>query len=488
MGKMLSSEADVNTALSAPHLHEWSHPWLTEHWLFKVAHGGRMSGKTVNISGMAILLAIGGYPGAYLTPPVRFLCCREQMNSVADSVRHELVTRISEYGLDSYFKVTRSDITCSNGSLFRFRGLKNYNSQTIKGFSNFDVAWIEEAHEVSHRSMDLLVPTIHRKENSEIWASLNRNKRSDWVDQYLIAPKEHPSRLLVYVNYDSNPDLSEDARRSIELTRETMPEKFAHIYLGKPDDGDQLDLVLTEAMVTACIRGGKKLVAGETRRMRRLRRKLSSGTSDAGIDLAGRGTNALAIRKGPMVEYMDTRSNLTDTKQYEWAFERCREFGAPRLYFDATGVGAHFENRHREAVDQWQAAHYPLGVVPERFGGKVAGADTPYLDVYFNKDQFEYRTGQLAWMVRIRAMNSVRFMAGEDVNPALCLFFSPSLPQATLDSLLLQLTHPEYILTRPGKVRIDKDPDESGSPHLYDALVLSFARDSEIGIILDEWR
>ena len=311
---------------------------MREHWPFKCAHGGRMSGKTTNVSAVSILLAVGADPNAYMQPPVRFLCCREQMNSIADSVRYELELRIDELGLADYFNVTRSDIECVNGSLFRFRGLKNYNSQTIKGFSNFDVAWIEEAHEVSHRSMDLLVPTIHRKEGSEIWGTLNRNKRSDWWDQYVITPKEHSGRLLIYVNYDSNPHLSNSAKRSIELTRETMPEKFAHIYLGKPDDGDQLDLVLTEKMVDACIKGGERLMADDSRKMKRFRKRLLTGTGDAGLDLAGSGINALALRQGPMVTYLDTRAGLSDSDVYKWAFSVCKGVAPPDvLRFDGRG-------------------------------------------------------------------------------------------------------------------------------------------------------
>ena len=137
---------------------------------------------------------------------------------------------------------------------------------------------------------------------------------------------------------------------------------------------------------------------------------------------------------------------------------------------------------------KWNAVHYPLGIIAERFGGKVAGAETPFLDVFLNSDQFEFRNGQMGWMVRIRAMNSLRFIRGEDVNPAKCLFFSPSIPQTTKDNLLLDLTKPEYELKRNGQVRIHKDPDDSGSPHLYDGLVLCYGRDSEVGISIEEWR
>ena len=158
------------------------------------------------------------------------------------------------------------------------------------------------------------------------------------------------------------------------------------------------------------------------------------------------------------------------------------------MYYDSTGVGAHFHNRHREAVEKWEGVHYPLGIIAERFGGPPGGADVPFLDVFLNKDQFEFRNGQIGWLLRIRAMNSVRWLRGEDVNPVKCLFFHPDIPQEIKDQLLLQLTKPEYYLTLTGRVRVNKDPDESGSPHIYDCTALSFARDSETGIYLEEWR
>ena len=468
--------------------HGWAHPWITEHYQYKCAHGGRFSGKTTNVSGAGVVLARGVYPGAYIKPPIRFICLREQMNSIRESVYYELELRIDELRLGNDFKFTRSEITCTaTGSVFHFKGLKDYNSQTIKGFSNYDVAWVEEAQEVSHRSMDLLVPTILRRDNAEIWGTMNRFKRSDWWDRYIIKPKKHPSRLLIYVNFDKNPHLTDAAKQTVEIARETMPEKFAHIYLGKPDDGDGLDLMVTEEMVSACLKGGKQIMSDTSWRTRRWRKKLLTGTGDAGLDLAEKGTNALAIRRGPFIEYLDVRSNKTDTEIYAWMFAECRGL-ALRVYYDCTGVGGHFHNRHREAVDEWDAVHYPLGIIAERFGGKVMGPDTPFLDVFTNKDQFEYRNAQMGWLLRIRAMNSIRYVRGEDVNPLKCLFFSPTIPQTTKDNLLLDLCKPEYELKRNGQIRVKKDPDESGSPHLYDACVLAFCRDSETGIMIDEWR
>ena len=320
---------------------------------------GAFPGKTTNVSGAGVVLARGLHPNAYIKPPIRFICLREQLNSMRESVYYELELRIDELGLGNDFKFTRSEILCTaTGSVFHFKGLKDYNSQTIKGFSNYDVAWVEEAQEVSHNSMDLLVPTILRRDLAEIWGTMNRRKRSDWWDQYIIKPEKHRSRLLIYVNFDKNPHLSDAAKQTVEIARETMPEKFAHIYLGKPDDGDGLDLVLTEELVNACLKGGEKIMTDTSWHGKRLRKKLLAGTGDAGLDLAEKGVNALAIRKGPIVTYMDVRSNKTDAEIYAWMFAKCRGI-ALRLYYDCTGVGAHFHNRHREAVEKMERRTLP---------------------------------------------------------------------------------------------------------------------------------
>ena len=460
-------------------LHRWGHKWITEHFPYKIGSGGRISGKTHNISMSAIMIASGKYPDAFHKPPVRFICLREKLNSIEDSVKYELESRISELGLDKeFYKNTKNEILHHNKSMFRFRGLSRVNNQTIKGFANFDVAWVEEGHELSHKSLDLLIPTILRKDGAEIWISMNPDKLSDAAYEYFIAPKNMDGRLLVQVNYDSNPDLSDNAKRTIETAKKTMPEKFAHIYLGQPDTGEDRMLILTLKMVQACIDAWPMRPTG------------NKGTKDAGLDIAGKGSNknALVIRDGPCIEFASRISKTSDRETYDWAFHHCTSLGALRMYFDQGGVGANMQARHNESVNAWEGVHYPLAVVPTSFGGKVEGAEELYVGTTTNGEYFEYRNGQMAWMLKLRAQNTLRLLNGEKVDPDNCLFINPDLPEQTLNDIKKQFTQPEYQLTKPGKVSIDKDPHSTGSPDLWDGACLAFARDSEFtGIDVELW-
>jgi len=39
-----------------------------------------------------------------------------------------------------------------------FHGLQDHTAETIKSFEGIDVAWIEEAQTISHRSLEILRP------------------------------------------------------------------------------------------------------------------------------------------------------------------------------------------------------------------------------------------------------------------------------------------------------------------------------------------
>ena len=137
---------------------------------YKVAFGGRGSGKSYNFAQALILLAA--------QKPLRILCTREVQKSIKQSVHLLLSDQIKRLGLGSFFTILETEIRGSNGSLFMFAGLAQHTVESIKSIEGCDIVWVEEAQTVSKKSWDILIPTI-RKNDSEIWVSFNPDLDTD---------------------------------------------------------------------------------------------------------------------------------------------------------------------------------------------------------------------------------------------------------------------------------------------------------------------
>lgn len=198
-------------------------PIFTTDKRFIVLHGGRDSSKSHSIARFLIVKA--------LEKKRLILCCREIQKSIATSSYALLVNIIREYGFDQYFDIVESEIRCTKtGSKFIFQGLRS-NIESIKSTEGIDIAFVEEASTVSHESWRILIPTI-RKENSQILISFNPNKLSDPVYQMFIT-NEHPDALVIPINYNENPFLSETSKKEIERMKASDADLFDWIYNGK---------------------------------------------------------------------------------------------------------------------------------------------------------------------------------------------------------------------------------------------------------------
>jgi len=189
---------------------------------YKVAYGGRGSGKSFTFTDALIVKA--------LTSRVRVLCAREFQNSISDSVHRLLSKRIDDLGLTAYFTIQRDTITSKNGSEFTFKGLR-HNSESIKSTAGINICWIEEAQTISQESLDILIPTI-REPDSEIWMTMNPRLEDDPVYKLFIATP-HPEAYIAKVNYTENkhfPAVLEIERR---LMLERDPALYKHVWEGE---------------------------------------------------------------------------------------------------------------------------------------------------------------------------------------------------------------------------------------------------------------
>lgn len=196
---------------------------------YKIAYGGRGGAKSW---GFGRALLIEGWRN-----PERILCAREVQKSIKDSVHKLLSDQIQELGLGHHYEVLQNEIRGANGTEIIFSGLSNQTAESIKSFEGVTKCWVEEAHKVSRRSWDILIPTI-RAPNSEIWVSLNPELDSDetWV-RFIENPPV--SAKTVEINWRDNPwfpPVLEDER--LEMLRQVSlgirsQDDYDNIWEGK---------------------------------------------------------------------------------------------------------------------------------------------------------------------------------------------------------------------------------------------------------------
>lgn len=190
---------------------------------FKIAKGGRDSGKSWTIAQLLLL------EGA--SRPIRVGCFREVQKSLKDSVYTLLLDQIKRLNLTHFYTATREEIRGGNGTSFVFSGLSLQTKDSLKSFEGLDYAWVEEAHSVSQGSWDVLTPTI-RKPGSEVWASFNPAMDTDPVYQ-MFCTRDRDDTVVVSINWYDNPWKSDALDSEREAMKRDDPEKYAHIYEGQ---------------------------------------------------------------------------------------------------------------------------------------------------------------------------------------------------------------------------------------------------------------
>lgn len=191
---------------------------------YKGAYGGRGSGKSWAFATLLIELC--------LLRTIRAVCVREVQRTLEQSVKRLLEDLILRYELTGYFDIGHNQIGAPNGGVIIFEGMQTHTADSIKSLEGYDVAWIEEAHMLSDRSLTLLRPTI-RKPGSELWFSWNPRNASDPVDRLFRGESVPPDAVLVKANHSDNPWFPEVLRQEMEWDRARDPEKYAHIWLGE---------------------------------------------------------------------------------------------------------------------------------------------------------------------------------------------------------------------------------------------------------------
>lgn len=199
--------------------------FLFQPYRYKVAHGGRGSGKSWGFARALLVLAA--------QTKLRVLCTREVQKSIKDSVHKLLADQIESMGLGPVYTVEQARIYNALGSEFIFAGLSDQTAESIKSYEGVDIVWVEEARNVSDRSWQILIPTI-RKLGSEIWVTFNPELDTDATYVRFVA-NPPTNGYVVQMNFEDNPWFknTELVQERLDDQRTLKDTEYAWKWLGR---------------------------------------------------------------------------------------------------------------------------------------------------------------------------------------------------------------------------------------------------------------
>ena len=186
-------------------------------------HGGRGGGKSQSIARIILWIAE--------QRKVRICCGRETQSTIFDSVYKILSDLINDYNLNFTVKSNKIIHNVSQSSII-FKGFKEQGRINIKGLEGIDILWIDEAQAISKSTLDVIIPTI-RKKNSIVIFTMNRLVRKDPVYAEFASRNDC---LQIKINWYENKFCPEKLVREAKLCKERNIQDYQYIWEGNPLD------------------------------------------------------------------------------------------------------------------------------------------------------------------------------------------------------------------------------------------------------------
>ena len=208
------------------------------------------------------------------------------------------------------------------------------------------------------------------------------------------------------------------------------------------------------------------------------------GDRRAALDVGDTGDrNAFAVKQGFLIEHCVTWSGkgsdlyATTSK----AFGLCDEHELTEFEYDAAGLGAsvrgdakvlnerRLENGERFIrVNAYNAASPPI-----RPTVKVPGTNRTWENFALN------RKSQAAWNLRLMFRESFKASQGQPYDRERIISISSKIPE--LNRLMAELSQPVAKETATGKIQIEKAPEGTRSPNMFDSIAMVTA--PRVGVV-----
>lgn len=430
-------ELEASTFITNPALYEfWERVFLGEADI-AVLHGGRSSSKTRDTALQLVRLV------DHVPVRMRVLCIRRFQNRIQESVYTELKWAINRLGLQNSFDVQKTTIIhVVSGSEFIFYGIER-NLEDIKGTSDVDILWVEEAEKLTEDQWTVIGPTI-RKEDSLAILLFNPKYVTDYVWQNFVVT-EQPHSVVHKIDWTDNPFLSQKALRDIAAMQEGNPELFEHVYGGIPLGDSELS-IFKRRWLDACVDAHEVLDVSLT-----ARNIVGFDPADDGEDKSATADKINGIFTD-VDDWSSGKDELVQNAKKVWA--KAKHLNATVSY-DTIGVGA-FVGGYIDEQNEAAKAHV------EHFafhaGGAVMDADKPSdptnKNSPLNKDEYLNLKAQAWANTARRAMLTFNAVTrGQPIKPEDVLSFSSKMGLTKLDALFTELCVPWWV-EREGKKRV----------------------------------
>lgn len=190
---------------------------------YKGASGGRAAGRSHFFAEEAVEAMV-------CDPSLRFVCIREVQRALKFSAKSLVEAKIYALGVRHLFDILTTEIRRRGGmGVMIFEGMQDHTAESIKSLEGFGRAWVEEAHSISERSLNLLLPTI-RSPGSELWFGWNPDQPTDAVDKFFRSRPE--GAVHVEATYEDNPFLPDEMRTEAQRMLKADPETYEHVWGG----------------------------------------------------------------------------------------------------------------------------------------------------------------------------------------------------------------------------------------------------------------
>ena len=450
--------------------------WLTGRKAYRVQYGGRGGGKTYSATEALVYLM--------MVRRLRILCVRAVQKSIAKSVKPELERWIRWRGVEAHFDIKQESIVCTlTGSEAMFHGADKQTVESIRSIAaGVGITFIEEAHQIPAEVWDVMEPSLRPErpgQHVELWACFNPTREHDPIYAQFVEQRkgeEFGDLAIKEVNWYDNPWFPERLNRLRLHAKKHFPKAlYEHIWLGKLHPGESKRgwyPLVERRQVRACMDPAWWAKRPEAR---------GEGKPTLGHDVAQPDTrnNALVVRHGPVVEWAEKFG----AESWDGVGLRAKavfdKYGCNHAFVDATGVGQGAVSQYGVLGLRWR---------PVNFGEPPRGKKRSWLPSTSNADMFSMRNVQLAWTVKVRIENTWRAQQGEAIDPRLCMFVNPDIPER--DLFAAEVAQPTWTQIAGEKaMKLDKygGDDSAKSPDLFDALCLAFAMDSVSGLRASDW-
>jgi len=371
--------------------------------------GGRGSAKSEGVA--RIMLMKAQSEGADI------LCGREYQNSIDDSVHKLLSTLIERLGFQDV-NVTEKKIDFMGGGSFRYKGFAR-NSAAVRSAQGFKYSWIEEAQDLSEKSIEDLLPTI-RANDSQLFFTGNCMASNDPFSKRFIVPfkqqldkhgfYEDDMHLIVMMNWRDNPWHSELEKQRLWDYEHLSRAKYDHIWEGAFNDSVEDAIIPAEwfdAAIDAHIKLGFKAQGAKI---------VSHDPSDTGPDPKG-----LCLRQGAVILDVFEKDDGDVNEGCDWATSYANEVKADIFIWDCDGMGVSLKRQVLGAFDgmkvdciMFKGSEGPVN--PE----EIYQPDKRLLrsEAKTNKQTFKNKRAQYYGRLRDRFYNTFRAVnGGEYVDP-----------------------------------------------------------------------